>query len=113
MAGHLERISYDPVSQSVVETLDLFHGEWRNLERRKFSSAKEKSKAFVELYIKEWREHYPYINYIEIPLRSKNPIYYLIFTTRNKIGNKIQTEIIEKERRMGMVPLTEWEEQSH
>ena len=105
MAGHLERASYDPVSQSVVETLDLFHGEWRNLERRKYSSTREKSKAFVELYTEEWREYYDYVNYVEIPIGSRKPLYYLIFTTRNRIGNKIQREIIKKERRKGAEPL--------
>lgn len=112
MAGHLKRIPHDSVSQSVVDTLDLFHGEWQDLERRKFSSTREKSEAFVELYVREWREYYSFINYIEIPIGSKSPIYYLIFTTRNEIGNKIQREIIEKERRRGAESLEKWFKQA-
>lgn len=106
-AGQLARESYDPTSRSTCTTLDLFHTtKWREVEKKQLS-AEDRRRAYLDLYIEGWKRYYEHVEYIEIPPMSKNPEYYLIFTTRHPLGRKIVSEIIGTARRRGSRPLTE------
>lgn len=102
--GVIKKQNRRKVFQKIIETLDLYHGkEWRQLEQQNLSP-KQRREAYLELYTRKWRKHYRYIEPIEIPLNSRNPFYYLIFTSRHPLGEKIIKDIIEKERRTGGEP---------
>jgi three-Cys-motif partner protein len=95
-------------ARSTIETMNSYMKgtEWQNLWKR--TPSWRRRKAILDLYLSGLRAHYEHIEYVEIPVRSKKPEYYLIFTTRNPTGRKIMKQIIEKKRRMGAAPLEKW-----
>ena len=88
-------------ADSVKETLDQYIPGWQEVEDKK-------KKSFLELYEKNLRAHYENVEKTEIPINSKNPYYYLFFTTRNNIGAKIMKDIINRERKNGLRSLDEF-----
>lgn len=67
-----------------------------------------KEKRCLDYYLAGLEGYYTYIQHIEIPIGSKSPVYYLVFTTRNKTGNDIMDGIMQKARRKGATSLERW-----
>jgi three-Cys-motif partner protein len=116
-AGQLENIDHPNdrirrVARSTVETINSYMKgtEWQ--EVWKSQPAWQRRKAILELYLSGLKTHYEFIEYVEIPVGSKDPDYYLVFTTRNPTGRKIMKDIINKKRRKGATPLEKWFEGS-
>ena len=66
---------------------------WQDLPRRE-----RNRRGFLELYMNEMLEPYPHKGAILIRSEEKNlPLYYLIYTTHNKIAAKIMRDIMKKE----------------
>lgn len=83
--------------QSNAQRVTTFMGSdsWKDvpLDRRNY----------LELYMDEMLESYPYKGAILIRSEEKNlPLYYLIYTTHNKIAAKIMRDIMKKEGRYGV-----------
>ncbi len=55
----------------------------------------------LQYYISGLTRYFPQVEHAEIPLGSKRPVYYLIYTTRNDTGKKIMQAIIDKAKRRG------------
>jgi len=99
-------------AQSYCNTLSLVVGEdkidefcsswlrWREGEREK--------KA-LEYYVAGLRSYFPHAEYVGIPLGSKRPVYYLIYTTRNKTGKKIMQWVIRTALRKGSESLEKFQ----
>lgn len=113
MAGELKNIDHpDPMirkaARSNVASLDLYLTDgWQEVEKRNLQPYYRK-KEYLGLYEAVLKKHYPNIEYIEIPIGSKNPIYYLFFSTRNPTGHKIMKGILDKMRRRGSRSLEEF-----
>jgi len=105
-AGLLSNIDhYDEkkkkIARSAVKTLDSYlTPQWQEIQE-KAKSSYERRKRFVTLYESNLKQYYPEVKYVEIPMGSNNPYYYLFFTTRNKTGYKIMAGIIDNLRRKG------------
>ena len=95
-------------ARSTIKTMNSYMKgiEWQDIWKR--TPSWRRRKAILELYVSGLKTYYKHIEYVEIPIRSKRPEYYLIFTTRNPTGRKIMKGIIEKKRRMGATPLEKW-----
>ena len=66
---------------------------WKDL-----SEKDRNRKVFLELYMDEMLEPYPYKGAILIKSEQKNlPLYYLVYTTHNKTAAKIMRDIMRKE----------------
>jgi len=98
-------------SKSYEKTLRIFfgdegferlHSEWPKLRKG------EREQKILEYYISGIKGYFPRIKHIEIPIGSRRPSYYLIFTTRNKTGEKIMGDIIEKTRKRKFGSLDEY-----
>ena len=109
-AGQLKNINHHDSetrkrAQSTVETLDLYLGAgWRGL----WLDRANRKKHIFELYISNLRRFYENITYVEIPFGSRNPLYYLVFTSRNETGAKIMEDIINTRRRKGTKSLDDF-----
>jgi len=98
-------------AQSFCDTLGLVLGEdkideycsnwfkWRRGTRERRS---------LEYYLSGLEGYYPYIEHVGIPAGSREPVYYLVFTTRNKTGHRIMKGIMDKARRRGSEDLSKW-----
>lgn len=113
MAGQLENINHTndrrrETARTTVSSLDsLITEEWREIERKNLSPHRRK-KEYVELYESILSRYYSEIEKIRIPIGSKNPIYYLFFTTRNETGRKIMKSVMDRKKRKGAIPLDEF-----
>lgn len=84
-----------PRAISNAERVTTFMGSesWQDLEEGGRSR-----RAFLELYMSEMLEDYPFKGAILIRSERKNlPLYYLVYTTHNKIAAKIMRDIMRKE----------------
>lgn len=110
MAGQLNNIDHPNQAMRKkalgnVKTLDLYlTKKWREIERQNLLPARRR-KAYLELYESILKQYYERVEHVEIPIKSRNPVYYLFFTTRNKTGYGIMKDIIGKRRRRGAQPL--------
>jgi three-Cys-motif partner protein len=110
VAGLLKNIDHYNVhlrntARSAVQTLNAYlTPEWQEIQKN-VKSHSERRKRFVSLYESKLKQYYPGVKYVEIPIGSRNPDYYLFFTTRHSVGYRIMDEIIEKMRRKGVEPL--------
>jgi len=98
-------------AKSFCETLSLVIGndrieefcnkwlEWREGDRE--------SKA-LQYYVSGLCNYFPHVECVGIPVGSKRPVYYLIYTTRNKTGRKIMQNIIITVKRKGTESLEKW-----
>lgn len=116
-AGQLENIDHfdetlKKAARSTVETINSYMKgtEWQ--EVWKSQPSWRRRRAILELYLSGLKTYYEFIEYIEVPVGSKDPDYYLVFTTRNSTGGKIMKDIIGKKRRKGAIPLEKWFEGS-
>jgi len=75
------------------EVFEKLHSEWPRLQKG------EKGREILKHYIQYVGRYFPRIKYTEIPIGSELPSYYLIFATRNEIGEKIMSDIIGRARR--------------
>jgi len=112
-AGQLENVDHPnetirKAARSTIETINSYMKGTQWQEIWKTQPSWRRRKAILELYLSGLKEHYKFIEYVEIPIGSKDPDYYLIFTTRNPTGSKIMKNIIEKKRRKGATPLEKW-----
>jgi three-Cys-motif partner protein len=96
-------------ARSAIDTLNLFMGgdQWQEIWNRKMEPSL-KRKSILDLYLNGLRAYYDFPTPIEIPLSSRNPDFYLVFTTRNETGNKIMTQIVDKKRRKGTAKLEDF-----
>jgi len=115
-AGNLDNLnSHDDrkkkLAKSHYETLKLvlgsdqiqdFCSEWPTWPKGM------KEKRCLEYYLAGLEGYYTHIQHIEIPARSRSPVYYLVFATRDPTGNKIMKGIMQKARRRGAVSLEKW-----
>ena len=70
---------------------------WQNIGWSKTRPERNR-KAFLETYMDEILESYPYKGSILIRSEEKNlPLYYLIYSTNNKTAAKIMRDIMKKE----------------
>jgi len=88
-------------ARSSVNSLDSYLSpQWQEIQRNA-KSKYDRRKRFVTLYENNLKQYYPGVKYVEIPIGSNNPHYYLFFTTRNKTGYKIMDGIIKNMRLKG------------
>ena len=98
-------------AQSYCQTIGLVLGEDKIEEFcAKWSSWPRGTKEdrSLEYYLSGLEGYYPYIEHIGIPVGSKRPVYYLVFTTRNQTGHTIMKGIMDKARRRGAESLEKW-----
>lgn len=113
MAGQLKNIDHPDklirqTAQSTVESLDKFMtNQWQEIEARNLRP-NQRRRAYLDLYERILKEYYDGVQYIEIPIGSNNPSYYLFFTTRNDTGHKIMGQILGKAKRKGSQSLDKW-----
>ena len=77
------------------ERVTTFMGSrsWQGLRRRE-----RNRRGFLESYMDEMLEAYPYKGAILVRSEAKNlPLYYLVYTTHNKTAAKIMRDIMNKE----------------
>lgn len=95
-------------AQTYCKTLRLFVGDDRIEEFcenwLKWREGEKEAKA-LQYYISGLCNYFPHVECVGIPVGSKSPVYYLIYTTRNETGKKIMRGIIETARRKGTEPL--------
>jgi three-Cys-motif partner protein len=98
-------------AESYCKTLELFIGSDRIDEFcakwEKWREGEKEAEA-LKYYISGLTKYYPHVEYVEIPVGSAKPVYYLVFTTRNPIGRKIMQNIITRARRKGTETLERW-----
>lgn len=83
-----------------IETLTKHLGEgWKEIWER--TPDWKRKESILNFYISRLKEFYPNIQNVEIPVGSRNPSYYLIFTTRNRTASGIMKDIMTKLRRKG------------
>lgn len=110
---HLE--SQDPQkrqkAESYYQTLKLvigddrieeFYNEWLRWRMG------EKESKSLEYYISGLCHYFPHVECLGIPIGSKRPVYYLIYTTRNRTGKKIMQNVIISAKRRGTKSLEKW-----
>ena len=95
-------------ARSTIKTMNSFMRgtEWQEIWKR--TPSWQRRKAILNLYLSGLRAHYKHIECTEIPVMSKQPEYYLIFTTRKPTGRNIMKDIIQAKRRMGSATLEKW-----
>lgn len=113
-AGLLANLDHsDPAlrkqAHSAIDTLDLFLGgnKWQEIWNKKIETSL-KRKMILELYLQGLKTYYEFPTPIEIPLNSRDPDFYLVFTTRNTTGNKIMNDIVSRKRRKGARKIDEY-----
>ena len=98
-------------AESFYEILKVFIGSERIEDFRdkwsKWRKGERESKT-LEYYISGLSSYYPFNEHIGIPVGSKRPVYYLIYTTRNETGRKIMRSVMMKARRRGAESLERW-----
>lgn len=85
----------EPRAISNGERVTTFMGStsWQELPEKE-----RNRKAFLELYMDEMLQLYPYKGAILIRSEAKNlPLYYLVYTTHNAIAAKIMRDIMKRE----------------
>lgn len=74
-------------------TIFMSSANWQSLSRRE-----RNRRGFLELYMKEMLNSYPYMGAILIRSEKNNlPLYYLVYTTHNRTAAKIMRDIMKKE----------------
>jgi len=97
-----KRYDFDERARAMAETLDTFFGGregWWGIESSYYPHPYQKRRVYLELYKQELQRHYDYVEDIEVPPGSSNPVYYLIFTTRHPKGQEIIQYTLAKWRR--------------
>ena len=98
-------------AESYCKTLELFIGNDRIAEFcaewEKWREGEKETMA-LKYYISGLTKYYPHVEYVEIPVGSTKPVYYLVYTTRNPTGRKIMQNIITSARRKGTESLEKW-----
>jgi len=98
-------------AQAYCETLRLVIGDDRIEEfcdkwfRWREGDKEEKS---LEYYVSGLCKYYPHVECVGIPLGFKNPVYYLLYTSRNETGRKIMQGVITTAKRKGSESLEKW-----
>jgi three-Cys-motif partner protein len=98
-------------AQTFCETLGLVIGDDRIDEFcEKWLTWRQGDKEIKSLkyYISGLRNYFPHIEYVGIPIGSKSPVYYLIYTSRKLTGKKIMQGIITNAKRKGSETLERW-----
>lgn len=94
-AGDFYNNPTDPRAISNGERVTIFMGSenWQDLDEDD-----RNRRVFLELYMNEMLEGYPYKGAILIRSERKNlPLYYLVYTTHNRTAAKIMRDIMRKE----------------
>jgi len=116
VAGWLKHLnSRDPQKQkkaeSFCEILELVIGSDRIEEFcdkwLRWRKGERESKA-LDYYVSGIRQYFPHVECVGIPIGSKTPVYYLIYTTRNNTGRKIMQQTITTAKRKGSEILERW-----
>jgi three-Cys-motif partner protein len=98
-------------AQSYCETLKVVIGADRIAEFcenwLKWKEGEKEEKA-LQYYLSGLCGYFPHVECVGIPVGSKRPVYYLIYTTRNQNGKKIMQGIIEKAKRKGTMSLEQF-----
>jgi len=68
----------------------------------------DKESKALKYYISGLCNYFPHVECVGIPVGSKRPVYYMIYTSRNKTGRKIMQNIIIKTKRKGSESLERW-----
>jgi len=84
------------------DRIDEFCKEWERWREG------EKETQTLKYYVSGLTKYYPHVEYVEIPVGSTKPVYYLVYTTRNPTGRKIMQNIITSARRKGTESLEKW-----
>ena len=116
VAGWLKhRESRDPErrrkAQTFCETLRVVIGDDRIEEfctKWAMWREGEKEKKSLDYYVSGLCNYFPHVECVGIPIGSKNPVYYLVYTSRNQTGKRIMQGIIRKALRKGAEPLEKW-----
>ena len=116
VAGWLKHLnSRDPQkrkkAESFCETLRLVIGDDRIEEFcKKWLEWREgdREQKALQYYVSGLCNYFPHVECVGIPVGSKRPVYYLIYTTRNKTGRKIMQNIIITVKRKGTERLEKW-----
>jgi three-Cys-motif partner protein len=94
-AGDFFKNPSDPRAIANANRVTIFMGStsWQNLPKKE-----REGRTFLELYVSEMLESYPYKGAMLIRSESKNlPLYYLLYATHNKTAAKIMRDIMKKE----------------
>jgi three-Cys-motif partner protein len=94
-AGDYFNNSKEPRAIANGQRVTIFMGStsWQKLAERN-----RDRRAFLELYMTEMLESYPYKGAILIRSEARNlPLYYLIYTTHNRTAASIMRDIMKKE----------------
>lgn len=97
-------------ARAMSETLNVFLGlkEWTEIWQKYSRNPRKRRDEILRLYLSGLQKYFEHVEYIEVPIGSKYPTYYLMFTTRNKTGRKIMKYIMETKRRRGAESLEKW-----
>ena len=98
-------------ADSYCETLRLVIGDDRIEEFcEKWSRWREgeRESRALQYYISGLCSYFPHVECVGIPVGSKRPVYYLIYTTRKEVGRKIMEKIIITAKRKGTASLERW-----
>lgn len=98
-------------AQSFCDTLGLVLGE-EKIEEFCANWSKwprgTRERRSLEYYLVGLEGYYKYIEHIGIPVGTREPVYYLVFATRNQTGHRIMKGIMDKARRRGAEDLSKW-----
>ena len=98
-------------AESFFETLRLVIGDDRIEEFcEKWSRWREgeREPKALQYYFSGLWNYFPHIEYVGIPVGSKSPVYYLLYTTRKRTGKKIMQGIMTKAKRKGSETIERW-----
>ena len=98
-------------AESFCETVRLVIGDDRIEEFcEKWSRWREgeKESKTLQYYVSGLCNYYPHVECVGIPVGSKSPVYYLVYTSRNETGKKIMQGIIMTAKRKGTESLERW-----
>ena len=84
------------------DRIEEFYNGWKQCREG------EKENRALDYYISGLTSYFPHVETIGIPVGSKRPVYYLVYTTRNSTGKKIMQGIIAKAKRKGTERLERW-----
>jgi len=98
-------------AQTCCETLKVVIGADRMGEFCenwfKWQEGQREEKA-LQYYLSGLCSYFPHVECIGIPVGSKRPVYYLIYTTRNQTGRKIMQQVTMTAKRKGTESLEKW-----
>lgn len=98
-------------AESFCETLSLVIGDDRIEEFcekwLRWREGDKESKA-LQYYVDGLCNYFPHVECVGIPVGSKRPVYYLVYTTRKEVGRKIMRKIITTAKRKGTESLERW-----